>query len=210
MSISRVEYLEDRARVHYNLQKPYGILDVHDAVIEVPYVSVMGLQKNPGEVGYGGKYFERVFIPKEKRTIDFFFYSYQERCVGPNEEDIYGPYLGEEKTDPILEKFLAMEKECRAERGIWKILLVKRCLGFDFDPNNYQGIGWNASNFVGEFAEGEHCEECRSEIIFKGNYTAYWQGANHYPDFGNYDEHNDPHSFRVCLNCADFKEEEIK
>lgn len=95
MPIKNVEFLEDGVRVHYNLGKPYGISDVHNATIDIPYSSINKLEQVPKEK-LESRHFshcEAVYIPKLKKTLVFVLDSYQENSVGPNEEDIHGPYL---------------------------------------------------------------------------------------------------------------------
>ena len=95
MSIEKFEFLEDRVRVYYHLQKPWGISDV-DSSIDVLYVSIDKLPKLPERIGVHGGWGEDITIPHLGRTITFMFDSYQERSMGPLEEDMYGPYLKEE------------------------------------------------------------------------------------------------------------------
>lgn len=94
MPIEKVELLEDRIRVKYHLQKPYGVPDVDDE-LEILYKDIENLPQAPEEVGLGKtrpENGERIYIPECRKTILFIFDKYQERDGGPAEESIYGPY----------------------------------------------------------------------------------------------------------------------
>jgi len=92
MSITSFEFLEDRVRVFYHLEKPYGIQDVYDYK-DVFYDSIERLPEVPETVGISGGSDEDITIPRLGRTITFKFDRYEEKSFGPLEEDIYGPYL---------------------------------------------------------------------------------------------------------------------
>jgi hypothetical protein len=99
MGITKTEFLEDRVRVHYNLQKPYLIPDVTDAHVDVMYDDIPHLNPVPNEVGIGktpGACGEEICIPDSYevyKTIVFVFDKYMEKNYGPLEEEIHGPYL---------------------------------------------------------------------------------------------------------------------
>jgi hypothetical protein len=89
---NEIDHLEDRVRLSYHLGKPYGIPDV-DGIIDVPYSSLDKLPFPPEHVGSGTN--SRIEIPVPGgQTVVFIFDSYMEKSLGPNEEDIYGPFKG--------------------------------------------------------------------------------------------------------------------
>lgn len=92
MPIEKTELIEDKVRVHYHLQKPYGIPDVNDFK-EVFYKDVLNLSKPPKHIGWGNNSKEEIYIPTINKTIIFVFDKYLENPTGPLEEDIYGPFL---------------------------------------------------------------------------------------------------------------------
>jgi len=99
MSITSTEFLEDKVVVGYHLSKPYGMPD-ESGKKEIPNDSICNLPPVPIEPpGRGMMSTEEVFVPRVRRTLVFIFDSYQERCMGPNEEDIYGPFLKPEGSD---------------------------------------------------------------------------------------------------------------
>jgi hypothetical protein len=91
-SYLRPEFLNDRVRVHYHLQKPYGIPD-EDGVKEVLYSEVKNLPPprmfDNLDAGYWS---EEILVPAIGETITFIFYSFAETDHGPNEHVMYGPY----------------------------------------------------------------------------------------------------------------------
>ena len=92
MAITKIEFFDDRLSVHYDLQKPYGVADVHDETIDVAYNSVGRLKPVHSERIERPSRIEKVFIPKIEKMIAFLFESHQENSVGPNEENISGPF----------------------------------------------------------------------------------------------------------------------
>lgn len=92
MSIREVEYEQDKVIVHYHLGKPDGVPNV-DGVKEVPFDSIDKLPELPDRVGRGMNWREDISLPERDQKITFLFDSYQERSAGPNEQNIYGPFL---------------------------------------------------------------------------------------------------------------------
>ena len=93
MGITKTEFLGDMVKIHYHLGKPYYVADV-DGVSEVLYDSIDELPKLPEKkLGSGNNTKVDVHIPVCDKTIIFIFDAYQERNVGPLEEDIYGPFV---------------------------------------------------------------------------------------------------------------------
>jgi len=211
MSITNVEFLEDRVKVHYNLGKPYGILDVHDAIIDVSYSDVDKLREPPLKIGAGQtscEFGREIFIPNCGKTIMFVFDSYQEMCGGPNEEDIYGPYL---KTDQMkFEEFLKLDFTQKYGVGIralyredvaWEKLSEeqKREIGRPEklkilkNAHKIRGLLGKSTSIssLGKLLE-EPCEECGQNKVYCGS-----------DDFSQVD-----HNYvwwHLCLNCLDTK-----
>ena len=123
MAINKIEHLEDRIRVHYHLDKAYAVRDV-DGSVEVPYDEIHKLKifdKNK-EFGLGLNIPVEIHVPKCNKTLVFVFDSYMETSKGPNEEDIYGPFL---KIEDELEKFIKQEAKKRAPQESIPILSPK-------------------------------------------------------------------------------------
>ena len=86
------EFLSDRLRVHYRLQKPYGMLD-EEGTKDVRYDTIAQLPFPPTVVGSGGINWSQEFeIPSIGETVVFMFDSFAENSMGPNEHVLYGPY----------------------------------------------------------------------------------------------------------------------
>jgi hypothetical protein len=90
--ITEVEYLADRALVHYHLRKPFGLLD-EDGTKDIPYSLISCLQllpeKNPG-LGEENFWIEK--MNTGHGVVAFLFDMHMEVSWGPWEQDIYGPY----------------------------------------------------------------------------------------------------------------------
>ena len=96
MGITNTEYLEDKVRVHYILQKPWGVED-ENCSVEILYENVLGMHPIPAEFPITGipvnREIERVNIPNLGRDIVLVFEKYSEKSAGPAEEDLVGVYL---------------------------------------------------------------------------------------------------------------------
>ena len=90
-----IEFRDDRLVYYYHLQKPWGIPD-EDGSREVLYKDIPKLpmlEEGMTFDGFGNYQTEEVYVPACKTTIVFVYSSYPERCSGPDEQNIYGPYL---------------------------------------------------------------------------------------------------------------------
>lgn len=98
-NILDVEFLENSARVHYKLGKPDGVEDVYDARVDIPYDPAHRILRLPQKRLLHPDFWhcEEVHIAQRGQTVVFVFDSHQERSMGPNEEDMHGPYLKREE-----------------------------------------------------------------------------------------------------------------
>ncbi len=94
MLLEVIETTEQKVRIRFCLSTPDSIPD-KQGVIEVPYVSIPDLPRPPSQIGFGCNYHVDVDIPKLNRPITFIIDSFCESSSGPNEENLYGPYLKE-------------------------------------------------------------------------------------------------------------------
>lgn len=99
MGSTNVEFLDDRVRVHYYLQREFGIPDEY-GVEEVMYDSLQNLPKAPQDTGKGFSEWRigeptrvTISLPEGHGAIVFVLQFHQERGYGPSEEDMYGPYI---------------------------------------------------------------------------------------------------------------------
>lgn len=95
MTIENVEFLEDRVKIHYYLQKPwgepgeFGIKEIaHRSIESLPVFSEL-----PTPIDSRDNYWsEEIFITNCNRTLILVFNSYPAKSMGPNEESIIGIY----------------------------------------------------------------------------------------------------------------------
>ena len=100
MGIEKIEPLEDKVRVHYHLQKPYGVKDVfsHQNIL---YAWINGLEKYEKDrisvLGVSSE--EKVPIPNSDKSLIFVFDLYPESSAGPYEEDLRGVFLDQSQLE---------------------------------------------------------------------------------------------------------------
>lgn len=94
MGITNIEYLEDRIRVSYHLEKPWGYVD-EDRTREIEFASLDKLPRYKDYTHPGSGYTvdsDIISLPDNKALV-FVFARYPEKSAGPLEEVLYDIYL---------------------------------------------------------------------------------------------------------------------
>ena len=97
-----VTFHKDRLTYEFTLDMPYGIED-KKMVREVKYKDINKLSplpENPGAFDIVNYSKFEIYVPKCKNTIVFVFTHFPERCSGPDEEAVSGPYLKQSVKNP--------------------------------------------------------------------------------------------------------------
>lgn len=95
MGLQKVEFLPDRLRVFYHLNKPYGSPD-ENKKLDLPYDAVSRFPELPisDQLGIGlPREMVEIDVPRCRKTIIFVFESFPESDGGPLEENLKGVYL---------------------------------------------------------------------------------------------------------------------
>jgi len=92
MPITKVEYLDDRAKVHYRLKKLSGQPGV-DTFMDIFYKDIDGLPPIPADnPGAGSCNTVRIVVGRTGKKFALIFCSNMENPVGPKEENVFGAY----------------------------------------------------------------------------------------------------------------------
>jgi hypothetical protein len=96
MATIKAEFLDDRAVFHccYTIRPGVYKMDDEKRDVEILYANIDKLSKTPSEPHPPCEHKEFI-IPKINRTVFFVIDSWQEHSMGPNEENVLGPYLKE-------------------------------------------------------------------------------------------------------------------
>ena len=94
--MAKVDVLEGSGCVEitYSLMKPMGT-PVENGKKKIGYEKILELPEVPEKVGLGENKKMEYYIKKIGKTLVVVIDNYCEKSSGPDEEDIYGPYLKE-------------------------------------------------------------------------------------------------------------------